>query len=425
MKVGVIVNKGFEKVAVMQIREILEGTKNLRIDDSIVVFESKEWDDIYRFVYKNQIANRVIYLIDDFEYKDDEELVLDVKKCIDSVKDTFLKNLIIGGVDFRVSVRIDEHTDVTYTEAEIGGVLIDYAKTLGKDLKVNLKNPAMNFYIYIYNGHAYVGIDLSDDLSKRDYKIFNNAVSLKGPTAFGLLMLAGYKPKDIYLNPCCYSGILEIEAALYATQMSHRFYNKSFPFMKFPENVDVDWDKFFQKMDSERITEKFPITGSDKLLSSITAAVKNAKIAGVESAIDFRRIDMDWMDIKFEENDVDKMIMFIPGSSKHDKNLGKEFKELFYQAEYIMKNSGKLVIMCLSQDLLLESSKEHFDLDHEAIVHSGGQVMHVLFFKRKGKETKKDSEDKQDKKNDNITEDKKDKKVKDGKKAKGDEHVIV
>jgi len=95
-------------------------------------------------------------------------------------------------------------------------------------------------------------------------------------------MLAGYKPTDVYLNPCCYSGTIEIEAALYASQLSHRVYNKTFPFTRFPVNADYDWDNFFKKIDAEQILvdkndEKFSITGSDKLLSSITAATRMQK----------------------------------------------------------------------------------------------------------------------------------------------------
>jgi 23S rRNA G2445 N2-methylase RlmL len=412
INVGVMVNKGFEKAAVVQVREILENEsfKEIHVGDTLVSFKSKEWDHVYRFIYKNQIANRVLYLVDEFDYRVDdvdelllsEDFISEIRKHVESIDDAFLKELILNGADFRVSMNIDEHTDVTGTEAEIGGVLIDHAKTLGKDLKVNLKNPIMNFHVYIHNSRVYLGIDLSGDLSKRDYKIFNNAVSLKGPTAFGLLMLVGYNPKDVYLNPCCYSGIIEIEAALYSTRTSHRFYDKSFPFMKLSQIIggtnDDYFDKFFKKIDDEIIEGKkfpiFPITGSDKLLSSITAATKNAKVAGMESVIDFRRIDLDWMDIKFEEKTIDKIVSFIPGSSKHDKNLLKDFKQLFYQAEYILKDSGKLVIMCLSKDLLIQSSSEYFGVDHELMVHSGAQAMHVLFFKRKSGKSSDESPDK-------------------------------
>jgi 23S rRNA G2445 N2-methylase RlmL len=401
MRIGVIVNSGFEKAAVVQINELISSIKKSDIDDindTLVSFECNNWENICKFIYLNQISNRVIYLIDTFNYTTDELAIIQVKECILKKEDSFFKELLLKSVDFRVSVKIDEHTDVTYLESEIGGVILDYAQSLDKTLKVNLKNPLINFYIYINEGKAYVGIDLSSDLSKRDYKIFNNAVSLKGPTAFGLLMLAGYKPKEVYLNPCCYSGTIEIEAALYATQTSHRLYNKDFPIIKLLNLINTTegtyWDNFFKQIDKNKIQEKqFSITGSDKLLSSISAATKNAKIAGVESHINFRRIDFDWMDIKYDENSFDKIITFIPGSSKHDKNIIKDLDQIFYQAEYILKKSGKLIIMCLSKDLLIESSTKYFDLDNELIVHSGGQMMYVLFFKRKPKSKDEDKKD--------------------------------
>jgi 23S rRNA G2445 N2-methylase RlmL len=370
---AVLVNKGLEKVAVAQLREII-GVKDVTVEETIVLFRPKVLDDVYKFIYRSQIANRIILMLG----KGKE--ITDIKQYLDN---DFLNKVLKNGVDnFRVSVRVSEHTDVTEMEADIGGFVIDYAQSKGYLLKVNLKNPLLNFYTYMHDDEIYFGIDLSDDLSKRDYKLFNNAVSLKGPTAFGLLMLAGYTPKDIYLDTHCYSGTLEIEAALYANNISHRFYNKSFPFMKLSKD-DVDWGRFFEKLDNERTQEKFPITGSDTLLSSITAAVKNAKIAGVGSFIDFRRIDLDWLDLKLEEHSVDKIISFIPGSSKHDRHLEKNFKQLFYQAEYILKDSGTLTIMCLSKDLLIKNALEYFDVDHESMIYSGVQPMHILFFKKK------------------------------------------
>jgi hypothetical protein len=47
--------------------------------------------------------------------------------------------------------------------------------------------------------------------------------------------------------------------------------------------------------------------------------------------------------------------------------------------------------MCLSKDLLIQSSREYFDLDYELLVYSGAQMMHVLFFNRKNS-TKEDND---------------------------------
>ncbi|HYD03110.1 MAG TPA: hypothetical protein VEC16_02320 [Alphaproteobacteria bacterium] len=401
MRFGVIVNKGFEKAAVSHIRELLD-IKSVHVHDTFVVFETEDWKDVYRFVYMNQIANRVVYLIDELEYEvgvGDEEIIL--KKISDSLndpkkQDELFQNLIDSDVDFRSSVHIDKETDNPYLESEIGGFIINYAKKHEKTVKVNLRNPTMNYYVYINNGQIFLGIDLSEDLSKRDYKLFNNAVSLKGPTAFGLLMIAGYSPKDSFMNPCCYSGTLEIEAALYASGTSHRFYNKNFPFMKIADKVlgtnEKYWESFYKSIDSKRTEHKFDIVGSDKLLSSITAASKNAKIAGVIGCLNFRRVDLDWMDLKYEEKSVDKIISFIPGSSKHT-DMTKEYKQIFYQAEYILKNKGTMTVMCLSKDLLIESSKEYLDLDKTIPVFSGRQEMIILIFKKKPKSKKSDKDE--------------------------------
>ena len=397
MEFGVIVSRGFEKVAVEQIREILPKINDIRIEDTVVLFKTERWEDVHEFIYMSQIANRVIFMIDEIEYENDDELI---SKCsLNLPKNTFLKDTLLGGISgFRVSVRADVHTDVTPLEADIGGAIIDYAKNLDVELKVNLSNPQLDICVYTHNRAAYIGIDLSGDLAKRDYKLFNNAVSLKGPTAFGLLMTAGYTPDDVFLNPYCYSGTIEIEAALYSSRTSHRFYNKSFPFMKLPAFVDNNWEKFFEKIDNRRVGKgkkderlgKFSITGADPLLSSITAAVKNAKIAGVESFIDFRRIDIDWLELKFEERSVDKIISFHPGSSKFNtSSLAKNFHELFYNAEYILKDNGVMIMMCLSKDLLIKQAMEYFSIDRESDVHLGGQVMHILFFKKNTQSVKK------------------------------------
>ncbi len=388
-KFAVLVNKGLEKVAVEQIRNII-GAKKVDVEDSIVMFECED-EKAFSFIYRSQIALRVLLLIQKVEIKqadgnagsdviDTYEFLSDgfielLKKDLDM---TFLKELHANGVkEFRAKVDADIQMDVTEIERNIGGIVLSQL-----DFNVNLKNPEIILYTYVRNDAAYIGVDISGDLSKRDYRVFNNAVSIKGTTAFGLLMLSGYDTDTSYLNPFCYSGTMEIEAALYSCNKPHRFYNKAFPFMKLFQTTNDSWDRFFEKIDSKIKIKPYKITGSDILLSSITAAVKNAKIAGVEECIDFKRLDMDWLDVKFEKKSFDKIITFMPGSSKH-KDMKKVFKEFFYQAEYILKDDGVFAIMCLTKDLLMDASREHFELDKELGVESGSQLLYVLFFKKK------------------------------------------
>lgn len=297
-------------------------------------------------------------------------LLLDRNRDIDALKlPNSLSYILPVDGKFRISSKIG-------FEEEVG--------ELFKDHKVDLKNPDINIELFEFDNEFFLALDFSGDLSKRDYKIFNNPLSVKGTTAFGVLMLSGYKKGGSLLDPFCNSATLEIEAALYSNNISPRFYNKSFPFNRL--NLSSDIEGLFKGIDSKIKSDKLEITAADPLLRNITAAKKNAKIAGVEKSINFRRIDIDWMDIKHDEKEFNHIITFIPGSSKH-KNpsvLQKEFEELFYQSEYIIKKNGVLSILCLSKDLLIESAFKYFELKEIKTFYSGSQAMYLLIFiKRK------------------------------------------
>ena len=412
-----LVNKGLETAAKDNILEILDDDKHdkdksertFHVIDGAVLFSIDGYPELCRLSYLSQSINRLFYVVDKIKFDDYDDLLNKFSIMLKDDDISKIYPLISSCTTFRVKSLVEDKELKDYSmeiEQNVGESLFEHFKDVTKDssdssdfsdikllLKVNLRDPELVFYIFIKDSTAYFCIDFSGDISKRDYKIFNSSMSLKGTTAFGVLKLAGYSPKDHILNIFCNSGTLEIEAALYANDVPVRYYNKNFPFMRLKIQDDkmqsddsgsIDWGKFFSKIDKKMSDKKLPITASDPLLKNITAAKKNAKIAGCEKFIEFRRIDTDWLDLKFEEKSIDKMMTFIPGSSKHknDRSLQKLFKEFFYQAEYILKDSGMLSILCLRKDLLLDISKEHFRLLREEEFYSGEQQMAVLIFKK-------------------------------------------
>ncbi|MEM4637781.1 MAG: hypothetical protein QXK76_01995 [Candidatus Woesearchaeota archaeon] len=245
---------------------------------------------------------------------------------------------------------------------------------------VDLKNPGFLVNLEFLNNEFFLTIDLSGDLSKRDYKIFNTAVSIKGTTAFGILMLSKYVKGKSLFNPFCNSGVIEIEAALYNNCISPKKYNTNFHFTNL--NTHIDFKNFFKKLELKSKNNKTEIVASDPLLRNITAARKNAKIAGVEKYIQFRRLDIDWLDFKNKEENYDYIITFIAGSNNNDLKLKKFYDELFYQLEYILSDNGILSIACLSKNLLIESSNKYFNLINEEQIQTGEQKISILIFKK-------------------------------------------
>ena len=121
----------------------------------------------------------------------------------------------------------------------------------------------------------------------------------------------------------------------------------------------------------------------------IKAAEKNAKIAAVNSLINFSRTDIEWLDTKFKEHSIDKIISYPPQISKliPAKELEKLFKELFYQANYILNPKGRIVLISTEgriNDLLEKAAEMHkFKLLSKKEITHGQQKEVIIAFVRK------------------------------------------
>jgi 23S rRNA G2445 N2-methylase RlmL len=112
-------------------------------------------------------------------------------------------------------------------------------------------------------------------------------------------------------------------------------------------------------------------------------AKKNAKIAGVQKYITFSRQNLEWIDLKQEEKKVDKIVSYPPQESRNtpQKEITKIYHELFYQAEYILNDTGLVVMLSKSLDLLKENAEKFkFFLKETKELRMGEQKMLVGIF---------------------------------------------
>jgi putative N6-adenine-specific DNA methylase len=233
---------------------------------------------------------------------------------------------------------------------------------------------------------AYLAIDYAGkDLHKREYKIFPNPASLRGTIAAGLLHIAQWKEKEILLDPFSWSGEICIEAALRQTKTSINFYSQDKLAFKKLKPLQLDWKKWFSKHDKKTEVKKPNIFCYDAKMPNVTAAKKNAKIAGIHKAIKFSRFDVDWLDTKLEKKSVHKIITHPPEPSKFSnaRDLKKRYLELFYQAAFILKPKGTLTIIQRDQTLIAEAAKEKgFAITLEKEVFSGKGKLQVKGYQK-------------------------------------------
>ena len=382
MKAIAITHKGIEDIAALEIKELIKA--NSKINETVVLFEPKNMIDLCKLAYKAQSISRVVYLFDESKIQTDfNEILKTIEKRIKKIN---LDKWLDKDNSFKILCRhlTNNNFSSQDMEKEAGAFIIGNIKQKkAYNQKVDLENPDLIFYIYIFNKRCYLGIDFCGfDLSKRDYKVFSSASDIKGTIAYSLLRIAGYKKEKKLLDPFCSSGIIPIEAALYNRGTVNYYRKQDFAFLKLKPFEKQDFEDFFNKLNKEDNKNKPLISASDQQLYYIRAAKKNAKIAAVNKDIEFSRADIEWLDTRFDKNEID-LIVAKPLFSKYDlQRTRKTYDEFFYAAKYILSEKGKIVLISRTAELLRQSAEKHgFKIAEERNVWQGQQKLEITVFK--------------------------------------------
>jgi len=381
MKAIAITHKGIEDIAALEIKELIK--VNSKVNETVVLFEPKKIIDLCTLAYKAQSIIKVICLFNEFKIQADfNEILKTIEKRIKKISfDKWLDK------DRSFKVLCKHLTNDSFSsqdiEKETGAFIIESIKQKKRyDQKVDLENPDLIFYVYIFNERCYLGIDFCGfDLSKRDYKVFSSASDIKGTIAYSLLRIAGYKKEKKLLDPFCSSGIIPIEAALYNKGTLNYYRKDDFAFLKLKPFEKQNFEQFFTRLNKKEDKNKPFIAASDQQLYHIRSAKKNAKIAAINKDIEFSRADLEWLDTRFDKNEID-LIVTKPMFSKYDlKRTKKTYDEFFYATKYILSDKGKIVLISRTIDLLKESAEKNgFKITDERIVWQGQQKLEIIVF---------------------------------------------
>jgi len=372
MKGLAIASRGTEDICALEIKELIKA--KTAVKKGCVVFDFKKYEDLCLLCYKAQSLKKVLFLFDNFK----------ISKLKESIEKIDFKKWLTKKTTFRVSSFV-VNNEISSEEfnGKIGEIIINYIKDKSKyRQKVDLDNPDLTVFAFLNKNDCYLGIDFSGfNLYKRTYKVFNCPISLRGTIGYTLVRLGDFKENETLLDPFCGSGVIPIEAALFASGKAVNYFNKDkFSFLRF--NLKIDFEKMFKKFDyvSE---EKVKISGYDSKLMNVSASKKNAKIAGVHKMINFSRIDVEWLDTKRDKGSVDKIVSHVPELTRHvnPKDIEKTYNELFHQAEFVLKKNGRIALISRESEMLKEIAEKYkFKILEERDVYSGKQVLKVIVF---------------------------------------------
>ena len=194
----------------------------------------------------------------------------------------------------------------------------------------------MQVQFSIMNDVCTIYLDTSGDgLHKRGYRPAHVAAPLSETLAAAMVYLSRYKGRDDFCDPFCGSGTLPIEAAMIAKNRAPGL-NRSFAAENWsiiPENV---WKEAREEAPTKEFSGDYRIYGSDMDPNAVEISKMNAKRAGVDDVIEFRRGDATMFDRKTERG----VIVTNPpyGERLMEKREAEELYEEFGRAYFALEN---------------------------------------------------------------------------------------
>jgi 23S rRNA G2445 N2-methylase RlmL len=368
-------HKGMEELAAMEVKELIGKESDIGVEH--ILFGIGAYEELFELCYRSQSAVGIYALIFKFDYSSYDGLIENFKNSLEKAR---LEEWLGKSMKFRVNCIKNFETTLSTPEIEkkFGDLIIAQMQHYDQKQKVDLKNPDIIIAVLLSEKSCFLGIDfVGFDLSKRPYKLFTHAASVKGTIAYFLVRASGYKKNETLIDCFSTSGTMPIEAALYSSNFPVNFYSKEkFLFLKLSNFKNFAFKEFYGKMDKKISPSNLNIYNTSSSMNFINNAKRNSKLAGVEKWINFSRIDVEWLDTKFKKSSVDRIVTKLPCSKKQDNE--KLYNEFFYQAEYILKKKGRIALIGNNDIILKCAGKYKFKVEEKKAVFSG-QEEHTAF----------------------------------------------
>ncbi|MBU1632415.1 MAG: THUMP domain-containing protein [Nanoarchaeota archaeon] len=366
MKLFALVNSGLETISAEEIKELTKITPLTY--QNVLEFSLEDKEEILKLIYGSQSIRKIIVSLGKF-------------RTVDSINfndvDLNLKDFFSDDLSFKVEVENVKGQENRISIAKmVVGKVFSKLKELNISPKVELKKPDLVVDVFFNGENYFVGIDLCGvELDARPYRVFPHAASFKGDMGYFFVRKSKFKLGNNLLVGFVKDGVIAIEAALNTSGFFvQNTKKKEFSLFKFPFFNKFDFQSFFTKTLEDKSFQK-NIVAFDESQQNITSARKNAQLVGVKELIDFHKISLDELDVKFKENMFDNLIFQI--TTKDEDKLN----EIYYQASYVLKQKG--ILLLIGRKNWKPSISDKFKLLSEEEVHKGESVHKIWLLEKK------------------------------------------
>jgi putative N6-adenine-specific DNA methylase len=244
------------------------------------------WDACYRANLWSRLASRVLWRIQEFRYRNEQE-VYAAARAIDwpsyfAVQQTLRVN---------VTAQKSPLKSLEFATLRIKDAVCDrFREALGKRPSIERSNPDVRVHAFLEADRGALYLDTTGEpLFKRGWRAGAAEAPLRENLAAGIIMLTGWEPEQALLDPMCGGGTLLVEAAALARARAPGA-KRGFAFEKLRAFDARLWDRVKRE---QRDAESAPqIYGSDEDPKALNAARRNLAEAGVERWVKLERANV-------------------------------------------------------------------------------------------------------------------------------------
>lgn len=328
-----VTSRGLEDILLKEAKELEIPRANLV--STGVAFEGS-WQYCYRMNLRSRFATRVLMPVLDFIAYKQEDIYNQIKKH------DFTKYISAKG-SLRIDAKTSEcamHDQRMLAMITKDSIVDQFRDKFNERPDVDKDNPDLRVHIKGYKNQYSVAIDTSGAaLSQRGYRRSQVIAPLRETVAAGVVALTGWDGITPIVDPMCGSGTFLIEAALMHQKIYPGTLKGKFSFQKFGTFDEDIWQRELDACldaESKEETDKKIFFGFDKDKKALEAAIINAKAAGVDHLIEFKRQDI--RDLEWPETNPKGVIITNP---PYGVRLGDDayVVELYRDFSHVLKKN--------------------------------------------------------------------------------------
>ncbi|MEK2644519.1 THUMP domain-containing class I SAM-dependent RNA methyltransferase [Bdellovibrio sp. BCCA] len=334
----------------------------LKVTDRYIggVFFESNWEGCYKANLHSRLASRILKPVLDFTAYQPEELYNQILRH-DFTK--YIKPTQTISID--ASISDSKMRDQRFVAMKVKDAIVDqFREKFGVRPDVDNENPSLRIHVRAIKNQFNVAIDTSgDSLFKRGYRKEVGEAPLKENLAAGLIKVSEWDGQSPIIDFMCGSGTFLIEAAMMALNIAPGINRTRFGFQNWLNYEKETWEKVVQEaMDAEKEELPFKFYGYDIDNRVLKNAKDNAKRAGVDQVIEFKKESVATVEPPVEKG----LIIVNPpyGARIGDEdNLRDVYRDLSFTLKHRFKGWDAWVLSGnkeLIQDLKLKSTRKHF-----------------------------------------------------------------